>query len=127
MAKQKSQTYPQHARGKNCEALARRYLVAQGLSWVESNFFSPWGEIDLVMQEADSYVFVEVRLRKKSGYVSGIESIDANKQKKICRTAQHYLILHDRLDSSVRFDVVAFESDAKSSDCTWIKNAFECG
>ena len=50
--------------GQHAESLACRHLETQGLTLIQQNFFTPLGEIDLIMQDQDSLVFVEVRYRR---------------------------------------------------------------
>lgn len=109
--------------GFAAEASARDYLIAQGLSWVESNYRCRLGEIDLIMRDKDYWVFVEVRSRASKAYGGAIESITYGKQQKLLRTASLYLLTHKLHESApVRFDVVSIEG--KPPQLTWISNAF---
>ncbi|HEV2220209.1 MAG TPA: YraN family protein, partial [Casimicrobiaceae bacterium] len=47
--------------GARAEALAARYLAAQGLAIVARNFRTRFGEIDLIARDRGVLVFVEVR------------------------------------------------------------------
>lgn len=112
--------------GKQAEDLACDFLRQQGLRLLQRNYATRYGEIDLVMQDNDTTVFVEVRYRKRSDYVDAISSIDAYKQRKLVRAAQHYLqhSRHHQLQSA-RFDVVAIGEQENQPQIRWIKNAFE--
>ena len=118
------------ARGQRYEEAAERHLQQQGLQPVERNFNSRGGEIDLVMCEADTLVFVEVRFRKSDRFGSPVESITASKRQKLLRTAQLYLLAHPAWrNRPCRFDVVAVRPGATAPDNSglqfeWIKNAF---
>ncbi|MGD2112733.1 MAG: YraN family protein, partial [Gammaproteobacteria bacterium] len=63
-------------RGRNAEQQARQYLQAHGLRVLQCNYHSRHGEIDLVMQDGDSVVFVEVRYRRQPRYGTAAESVD---------------------------------------------------
>lgn len=117
------------AQGKRAEALAEEYLVKKGLVLVQRNFRTKTGEIDLIMQDESTLIFVEVRYRKNNSFGGGTESVDRRKQAKLTRTAECYLAWHKKYDKiASRFDVVSISphetqnSSAKSIE--WIKNAF---
>ena len=77
--------------GALAEQHAARYLQQQGLKPVAQNYRSRFGEIDLIMQDGATLVFVEVRLRRSANFGGAAASIDARKQQRIIRTAQQYL------------------------------------
>jgi putative endonuclease len=108
------------------EQQALDYLKAQGLSLVERNYRCRHGEIDLVMQHQVAIVFVEVRFRKRGRFASAAHSVDGRKQRKLCRTAAHFLRLHPRFrNSPVRFDVVAFDGPTHDNfELQWLPDAF---
>lgn len=112
--------------GKQAEDLACQYLHQQGLHLIERNFTTRFGEIDLIMRDQDTTVFVEVRFRKQNDLVDPLSSIDQRKQHKLIRTAQSYLQRHnDAALSPARFDVIAITEDRSQATIQWIKNAFE--
>lgn len=116
---------PSSATGKGQEEELRacRYLQAQGLRLRERNYRCRHGEIDLVMEDGDSVVFVEVRYRGNRAYASGAESVDRRKQAKLAAAGAHYLQQHrDAARRPARFDVIALSADEQ--DYNWIKNAF---
>ena len=102
--------------------LALTYLEARGLTLLERNFSCRMGEIDLVMRDGESIVFVEVRLRSPGAYASAAESLDAHKQKRIVAAAGFYLA--GRAQLPCRFDCVLLEHAHKDS-IRWIKSAFD--
>lgn len=114
---------PHLQRGANTEQLACQHLQASGLKLLQQNYRLKMGEIDLIMLDGRTIVFVEVRYRKTSRYGGALHSIDPRKQARIIRTAQHYL-QYRAPDAQARFDVVAVEGD---NDIHWIKNAFDSG
>jgi len=54
---------PSLSRGDIAEALAADFLASQGLVVVERKYRCRGGEIDLVVRDGSTLVFVEVRLR----------------------------------------------------------------
>ena len=110
--------------GKDAEDHACRYLQARGLQLVQRNYHSRRGEIDLVMQDKDSLVFVEVRYRRQSRFGSAAESIDRRKQSKLIACANHYLQAFPGIAGQpCRFDVVSIGGNMKRIE--WIRNAFD--
>lgn len=110
-------------RGAQAEQWAAQYLSRHGLKLVEQNYRSRYGEIDLIMRDGESLVFVEVRLRRNTDFGGAAASIDARKQQRIIRTAQQYLagLPHT---PPCRFDAVLM-GDAQGGQVAWLKNAFE--
>lgn len=110
--------------GLRAESFVKAYLIEQGLMFVAQNFRSKSGEIDLIMKDKDTLVFVEVRARTSPLYGDALSSVTYFKRRKLVKTATYYLLqqgLHDRL--ATRFDVVAL--DGFQPRMTWIKNAFD--
>lgn len=110
--------------GSIAEGHALDYLTKAGLSLIEKNFLSKFGEIDLIMSDNTSLVFIEVRYRKSDTYGSALESVDLRKQQRIIKTAQVYLQKNKPTFMNYRFDVVAIKQSNKNRDITWVKNAF---
>lgn len=94
---------------------------------LQENFGCPVGEIDLIMRDGHTVVFVEVRYRSQSRFGGAIESITMAKQRKIIRAANTYLQRHPRLAKQpCRMDVIAMDDgqDAHES-IQWIQDAFQ--
>ncbi|MEX0943524.1 MAG: YraN family protein [Pseudomonadales bacterium] len=106
--------------GYAAEEMASQFLQQHGLELISKNFRCRMGEIDLIMREGNTLVFVEVRLRQTRNYVSGAESITRRKIARLLKTAEFYLISHPVPDHiEFRFDVVSMDSSID-----WIKSAF---
>ena len=117
---------PAAERGRTAEDTACAYLLGHGLVLVERNYRSRRGEIDLILRDADTLVFVEVRYRRQSGFGSAAESVNHGKQMRIAACARHYLRTHCQFDTTgCRFDVVAIDGPVQSIE--WIRNAFTVG
>lgn len=117
---------PHHLKqGDMAEAIAATFLQAKGLTLLEKNFRCKHGEIDLIMLQGKTLVFIEVRLRSNSLYGGAAMSIDASKQHKLRRTAEFFLQSHANLygDTACRFDAILMQS-LNSETAEWIQNAF---
>lgn len=112
--------------GRHAEDTACDYLQSQGLKLIERNYLGPRGEIDLVMREARTTVFIEVRYRRSIRFGNGAESVDWRKQKKLLTTAQHYLQQHPKAArGACRFDVISLTTQGEQHQIDWIPNAFQ--
>ncbi len=108
--------------GADAEQVAAIYLQQQGLVLIASNYTCRSGEIDLIMRDGKTLVFVEVRMRSNTDFGGAGKSITLSKQKKLTRTAEHYLQQHG--NSACRFDVVLMERPSLES-IEWVRNAFD--
>jgi putative endonuclease len=116
--------------GNAQESKAALYLSSQGLKLLCRNYRSRHGEIDLIMSDSNTLVFVEVRYRRSEHFGGALNSVTGIKQKKIRLTAAHYLKAHPQLQCSCRFDVIGLThatttaANAAELRFDWIKNAF---
>lgn len=113
-------------RGQQAEDIALSYLTEQGLNLVERNFRSRQGEIDLIMRDGSTLVFIEVRYRRSNRFGSPQESVTRTKQYRLLATAAFYLKRY-RYDGPTRFDVAALTPGHDGLHLDWIKGAFDAG
>lgn len=109
-------------KGADAEQMAEQYLQQRGLVLVEKNYRCRFGEIDLVMTDLDTLVFVEVRMRSSDAFGGAAESITAPKRTKLLLAARHYLSGLKR-EPKCRFDAVLI-TGRHDNRIEWIKNAF---
>ena len=73
----------------------------------------------------NALVFVEVKYRSTGRTGIPEEAVTYRKQKRICRTADYYRMLHDYpLDRQVRYDVIGISGEEKDVRVKWYRNAF---
>lgn len=108
-------------RGAQAEDEALAHLQAAGLQLIARNFLARGGEIDLVMRDGASLVFVEVRYRKDASHGDGAASVAGIKQRRLQAAARQFLADHpaERLRAT-RFDVVSLGSGG----LRWVRGAF---
>jgi len=111
---------PRQAQGRQWEQAALLYLKRRGLKAVEENFRCKGGEIDLVMCDGDTLVFVEVRQRASREHGGAAASITPAKIRRLVRAAQFYL-LRFAVTPPCRFDVVAIDGE----QVEWLQNVIE--
>ena len=112
--------------GDSAERIAETFLQGRGLTLVTRNYRCRFGEIDLIMQQGDTLVFVEVRLRRTrqgNDFGGPAASITARKQARLVAAAQHYLAGMKQLPRC-RFDAVLLNG-LNAKDVEWLSNAFE--
>lgn len=102
--------------GARAEKCVREMYEQRGFRFLESNFRTKGGEIDLVFEEpqesfgsrATLLVFVEVRVRRQ-GWVTGIESVDWRKRRRIERAAREFLLSYRGNAQEIRFDIAEWD------------------
>ncbi len=93
--------------GRVGERLAEQFLHKHGLKTVARRFTTPVGELDLVMRDGDTVVFVEVKTRRDRDLADPQDAVNLPKQRRMTRAAR-WFIQHQRCDDQpCRFDVVA--------------------
>ena len=108
--------------GGEAEQLAAAFLQQQGMKLVTRNYQCRFGEIDLIMRDGKTLVFVEVRLRRNPNFGGAAMSITASKRQKLIRSAEHYL--QQQGEAPCRFDAILMHSTSPEG-IEWIKNAFD--
>lgn len=125
MLRRNKSTTTSKQRGAIAEKNACMYLKGRGLEFIAGNYRCAHGEIDLIMREKETLVFVEVRSRKNTQFGIPSETIDWRKQKKLRATASHYLQCYaNYADMPCRFDVIAIDTSAPETGPLWLQNAF---
>lgn len=117
---------PEHLlRGEQGEDAARRHLQSLGLRLLAANFRSGRGEIDLVMRDGPSVVFVEVKTRAAGGWLRPAAAVNARKRRLLTRTALDYLRQIGNPLVPVRFDIVeVLIHDGDRTEVFHLPNAF---
>ncbi len=114
------------AAGEAGEQLALEHLERRGLRLLARNVRARGGEIDLVMLDGLTLVFVEVRSRSARGLVGALESVTTAKQRRVLTAARAYLGRHPQHAARpCRFDVVGITRDGDQTTLEWAPNAFE--
>lgn len=91
------------AKGNTAEDIACQFLADNGFGIIERNFYSRFGEIDIIASKESVLHFVEV----KSGldYESAVLNITKGKLSKIIKTA-HVYMKKSSLDVDFVFDAL---------------------
>jgi putative endonuclease len=108
------------ASGDRAEAEALAHLQAAGLKLLERNYLARGGELDLIMRDGNTLVFVEVRYRAAGDHGDGLDSVSSSKQRHLVVAARQFLQDYPRYARwTMRFDVVALGAGG----LRWVRNA----
>ena len=108
--------------GRIGEQSVRKYLEGKGWRFVAQNVRVGHDEIDLIMMDGSTLVFVEVKLRKPG--VSGAEAVNYAKRGRISRAAVVYMTKTGGLERAARFDVAEVAFDGVNMEIHHIADAF---
>ena len=113
------------AHGQLIEKKVAIWLQEQGCELITQNYAYKTGEVDLIICETNTLVFVEIRSKSNSNFGLAEESVDYRKQKKIRSVAEYFLYKHPKfLQLDIRFDVIAINGTFRHNAITWLKDAF---
>ncbi|OON41839.1 YraN family protein [Izhakiella australiensis] len=109
-------------RGQQCEQQARRWLEKAGLRFIAANARFRGGELDLIMRDGCTLVFVEVRYRRDDRFGGAAASVTRSKQHRLKQAAACWLAGKGARfrNAPCRFDVVA----VTGNQVQWLRNAF---
>ncbi|MEX0587201.1 MAG: YraN family protein [Patescibacteria group bacterium] len=112
------------------EDSARKFLENKGFKPIEKNFKTPrWGEIDLVMRDGDTLVFVEVKTRGGGSaklFGGPLGAINYFKLRTLKRAAQFYLSSKNLNREAARIDAVSvIEPDSGEAEIEHFPNITE--
>ncbi|MGH7893549.1 MAG: YraN family protein [Candidatus Binatia bacterium] len=111
--------------GRRGEAVADAFVRALGYRVVARNFRCRAGEIDLIVLDGDTVVFVEVRSRTGTRLGTPLESVDGRKQTRVARVARYFLAAQGWYDRAARFDVVGVRFDRDPPSVEHVRAAFD--
>ena len=114
--------------GRIGEDMVAKYLEKNGCLITRRNYYSKYGEIDIVAEKGEYILFIEVKTREKGSPVTPQGAVSHHKKKRIVMTAKDYMskIFVERI---VRFDIaeVTYEIDENGefhASLNYILNAF---
>ena len=106
------------------EDLALRYLLRRGYRLATRNYRKRRGEIDLIVTDGETLVFVEVKLRRSTGFGDPLEAVTSHKQATIRSLAEHYLAENQPDFETLRFDVIGILATRSKTRIVHIQEAF---
>ena len=103
-------------RGGFGEAWALRLLQQDGYEILERNWRYGRLEVDIVARDSNTYVFVEVKLRRDDSFGAPEEAVTPAKLSRLAEAAQRYLEALGKSDADWRIDVVALKMRSGAVD-----------
>jgi len=97
---------PRAELGAKGERLAEQFLKKRGLKTLARRFRTPVGEIDLVMREGETIVFVEVKTQRDRAFTDPEARVTLPKQRKLLKAVKWFLTQKRWTDKPCRFDVI---------------------
>jgi len=113
--------------GSRGELAAERFLLKQGYWIIARGVGEKTGEIDLIVSDGKSIIFVEVKTRSSDNSGDPTEAVDEAKQRHISQTARLYAVKNGLEDAPMRFDVISivWPDLEKPPKIAHYKSAFE--
>jgi len=111
--------------GKWGEERARQFLEKNGYKLITNNWRNRYGEIDIIMLDKDTLVFIEVRTKSNNRYGTSIESINYKKQLQMIKTAEGFLQYKNWYNRTTRFDVVLIDKENSIYKLEHLKNVIQ--
>ena len=94
-----------------------------GMRLLEQRYRTKAGEIDLIMLDGETIVFVEVKTRLRAAAGEGLMAVDRRKQQRISNASVLYLLKKGLKNRAVRYDIIEVRQDG----VLYIPNAFQPG
>ena len=117
--------------GKIGERYVVQMLLEQGYMFIDANYHSRFGEIDIIVADDKYIFFFEVKTRDTNSRSKPLEAVTSGKKKKLIQTALLYLQEHEELQHlQPRFDAAGIITTGKNKEITevqYITNAFDGG
>lgn len=110
--------------GQIGEIRAREFLENNEYEIIKVNYYTTFGEIDLIALNDNCLCFVEVRLKSDKYLIHPFESITKKKKRNIINSANYY-VLENNADLQIRFDVLGIIKKDDNFEFELLKNAFE--
>jgi len=91
------------------EDLAKKFLASRNYKILDTNYSTPFGEIDIIARKITTIIFVEVKTRCSEKFGSPLESITLEKRKHIIASCKYYLQKNRLIDNEIRIDGIGIK------------------
>ena len=109
-------------KGLDGEKIAAKFLQNLGYKIISKNFHSRFGEIDIIVKDKTTIVFVEVKMRSNNSFGTPLESITYSKIEKIKKTAFYFLTINNLNNVDFRIDAVEVLANDDKTEINHLKN-----
>lgn len=113
--------------GTWAESFVAMAVEDMGMSVVDRNFSTRFGEVDLVATVGDTLVFIEVRARRSTAFATQAETVSGRKSQRLVAACHRFLQNTDIRWNHWRIDVASVELDAwgRPAAVEFIESAIE--
>lgn len=113
--------------GRAGERFALEFIKRKGYAILETNYRTPFGEIDIVAGEKGRIVFIEVKTRVSSSLGPPYLSVTSQKKRHLIKNGLAYLKRFGKIDTCWRINVVSVKlnESLQLENIELIENAVE--
>lgn len=112
--------------GLEGEDAAAVYLKQERFTIIERNFRANRGEIDIIAKKGKTLYFLEVKARGADSLIDPFEAVTPQKQRRIRRTAEYYLLKNPKMEKMpCSFGVIGIDHSYCPPSIECILDAFE--
>lgn len=104
------------------EEIAQNYLLKHHCKILHRNYYSRFGEIDIIAEQDNTLIFVEVKYRRNERFALATESITTTKQERMRLTIETYLQEYPT-QQPLRIDLITVVGNSPYQ-INWLKNIF---
>ena len=110
--------------GKLGENIAVKFFEDHNIEIIDKNYFTKFGEIDLIGIENKTIIFIEVKLRYAISFGGPYEAVTELKLDRLRKSALCYLADKEISDTDCRFDIVSllYSPSDESFKIDWLKD-----
>ena len=107
--------------GELFEHYGTEFLKEKGYIILAKNYYTKFGELDIIAEKGNVLIFVEVKQRSTDIFGTGEYSINYRKRRRMYLSAKQYIVANRYFDRDIRFDALIFRGQRRRP-CNWIKN-----
>lgn len=93
--------------GVTGEKIASEYLIKNGYQILRQNYYTHWGEIDIIAVKSKTVTFVEVKTRVGTALGKPYEAVNKFKIQKLMRSINLFLLQNNYKDYKLSLDVIS--------------------
>jgi putative endonuclease len=108
--------------GKLGEYLALDFLKSKGYEIIQTTYRFKKAEIDIIARLNDIVIFVEVKTRS-TNFILPEKAVNVKKQNLLMTAANQY-IFENKLNGSIRFDIISIVIQKETQEIFHIEDAF---
>lgn len=109
--------------GKKGEQLAVNFLLKENYKIVERNYRFDKAEVDIIAKKDDILAIIEVKTRSTKDFGDPQDFVKPKQIKNLVKAVNEYVI-ENKLETEVRFDIIAVVKEKNGFSIEHLENAF---